>query len=746
MHTYRYQRKTNCVRIDFLREDMLRIRMAPRAAFSDSALNHYGFIREPRAAKFTLTGKQQAGGLVLETAAVKLEIPRQGGGLKLLDKRRRITVLRQTGTQFTPQAAHARFRAADDEDWIGFGDQTRERLYHRGSLADLWVRNVKSYAPVPFFMSTRGVGTLVNTTHHLVCDMCRTRPHEYSWADRRGVIDYYLFVGAKFTDLLSAYTDLTGKPRLPPLWSFGLWYLCRTQANNHEAVQDAYNFRREEIPCDVLGLEPGWMETNYDYSLDKRWSSARFYIPSYAPHGPNNFINALKRMGFKLELWLCNNYDLTWEEERRNRLQTSGPTDLGAAGNYRAGHEVDEHFRGSDLLDKITRPAEPWFKHLEKFVDQGADFFKQDGALQVVEHPDRLAGNGMLDAELHNLYPLLYSRQMYEGFAAHARRRPLVFTVAGWTGFQAWCGTWAGDTGGGLDTIGGLLNQALVGQAWVTNDMEVHTKSGIHFGYLQPWSQINSWNYFRMPWLQGRSLLEMHRCYAQLRARLVPYLYAWAYQATLTAIPLMRPLTLEFQDDRSCRAILHQYLLGRDLMIVTFKPQAYFPGGRWKDFWTGAIVPAGRSGSITWPEERGGGLYLREGGIVPLGPVMQFRGEKPMDEIEIHAFPGSVPTSLDFYEDDGITFEHQRGRHAITTMHTGIEGRRVMLSVGKTRGHFDGMTSNRRWQCIVTMADRPRRILLNGRRPPDDSWHFDEQRGELRLEARAGPLRLVAET
>ena len=325
------------------------------------------------------------------------------------------------------------------------------------------------------------------------------------------------------------YTQLTGKPYMPPEWAFGLWYICRTQANDVEAVNDAVNFRREGIPCDVIGLEPGWMETNYDLSTDRKWSHDRFPIPTYCVNGPHNFFNAIKRMGFHFELWECNDYDLSYEEERRTgkSVETEKPEE----GVFHADGEEDTHFAWPRYADRITKKDESWFEHHKKFIDQGVDFFKQDGSYQVCAHPDRVWGNGMLDAEMHNLYPLLYARQMYEGFKEYTGRRPLIFTPSGWTGVQAWAGTWTGDTGGRLDTLGGMLNAAVLGLSWQTNDMEVMQPEGIHFGYLLPWSQINSWTYFRMPWVQGAELLEMHRYYSRLRARLIPYIYSWAREA-----------------------------------------------------------------------------------------------------------------------------------------------------------------------------------------------------------------------
>ncbi len=347
-------------------------------------------------------------------------------------------------------------------------------MYQRGYMADCDIRNVKAYIPVPFFMSTQGIGVVVNTTYRVVFDMCNSKPDFYSWVDERGTVDYYVMIGNGYKELINLYTELTGKPKLPPEWSFGLWYICRYNADDYQSVSDALNFRRNEIPCDVIGLEPGWMEKNYDYSTKKQWNKERFY-------NPRTYINAIKRLGFKFELWLCNDYDLTYEEERR--LKNGSPSV--------DGHlvKVDEKNRSVNQVDQITINEEPWFEHLKQFVNQGVDFFKQDASRQVFNHPKRVWGNGMPDAEVHNLYPLLYSRQMYEGFKSYTNRRPVIFTPCGWTGFQVYSGTWAGDTGGGISALAAMLNTSAVGHGLSTVDMNVTDKAGIHFGYLQPWSQ-----------------------------------------------------------------------------------------------------------------------------------------------------------------------------------------------------------------------------------------------------------------
>lgn len=718
------------IQVQFITDNVIRIRFARSGEFTDTALARYGFIQEIFGDNQEATVNETADGFVLESPEAKISWSEKSG-LSVSDKKSGRKILQQTGVELGKKVASVKFKAKKSEDWIGFGDQTRTRLYHRGTKPDLHLRNVKSYVPVPFFMSTEGYGILVNTTHRIVFDMAKSEPDEFSWIDYRGEVDYFIILGRDFKEILNIYTNLSGKPKLPPEWAFGLWYICRTQADDYEAVNDALNFRREEIPCDVIGLEPGWMETNYDCTTEKKWNSSKFPIPSWASNGPHNFISAIKRMGFHFELWLCNEYDLSHEEERRRgRINVK---DEGVKASFHEGAEVDEHFCSPRYADTITKKDEAWFQHLKKFVDQGTDFFKQDGAFQVCEHPGRIWGNGMLDCEMHNLYPLLYSRQMHEGFAEHTGRRPVVFTPAGWTGFQAWCGTWTGDTGGRLETLGAMLNTSIVGHSWATNDMEVMQKEGIHFGYLQPWSQINSWTYFRMPWIQGDELCSMHKFYSRFRARLIPYIYSWAYHATQAGFPLMVPLTLEFPEDSTSRTNLHQYLLGRDLMVGIYKRDLHFPAGKWKDYWTGEIIEGMTDIAVSWPDDKGGSLYVREGAIIPFGPLMQYRRQKTLEQIDLYVFPGERESVFEFYEDDGVSFEYLSGMFAVTEIRSILTKNGALFSIGKKRGEYCGCPDIRLWSFIVAIPSKPLAVKIDGEELSPDKWTWNNDRMELSL-------------
>ena len=230
---------------------------------------------------------------------------------------------------------------------------------------------------------------------------------------------------------------------------------------------------------------------------------------------------------------------------------------------------------------------EPWFEHLKKFVDQGAAAFKLDGSSQVIEHPTRQWGNGMTDEEMHNLYPVIYAKQMAQGFENHTQRRAMVYSAGGYTGVQQYVATWAGDTGGGAKPLASMLNLAFSGHSNHSCDMSVSDVEGIHFGFLQTWAQENNWDYWYQPWLLKEEHTAAFRQYDQLRYRLLPYLYSAAAEAALTGYPVMRAMPMVYPDDPAWDTRLSQYMLGEFLLVSAFSKDVRLPAGDWIDFWSG---------------------------------------------------------------------------------------------------------------------------------------------------------------
>ncbi|MDX9979786.1 MAG: DUF5110 domain-containing protein, partial [Lentisphaeria bacterium] len=192
--------------------------------------------------------------------------------------------------------------------------------------------------------------------------------------------------------------------------------------------------------------------------------------------------------------------------------------------------------------------------------------------------------------------------------------------------------------------------------------------------------------------------------------------------------------------DPQVRDILFQYMLGRDLMVCAFRPEVYFPAGRWKDVWTGEVIEGGCRTTISWGGVHGGGLYLREGGIITLGPTMQYRGEKPLDEIEVHVFPGPAPSTLAFYEDDGVSLAHREGTFATTELGTVREADgTVRVWIGETKGDFPGRFAERLWSVAVALDGEPAAVSLDGQSLGRDEWSYDPSRRELLVVPMPGP-------
>lgn len=716
------------LRVDVLAPHTFRIRLRHDGVFEPPALVRYGVLDVDAAPTEVTREEQETGDITFRTAEAVLSVAPTTGQL---------TLARADGTVLTrdveppwsePERGFgAALALAEGERLYGLGDVTRERIQKRGTRALMWVRNVEAYVPIPYVMSSRGWALLLNTTWRHVFDLGHTAPDHLRFWGPQGTLDYLLFVGDDAPALLDRYTDVAGKPHLLPRWGYALTFVCNQQADAREMLDDALNFRREDIPCDVIGLEPGWMATHYDYSVEKRWHPERFYVPHWAPQGPHTFLGAAGRLGFKVSLWLCCDYDLSYEAERR----------AGAAGyeppEDRAPHpddfELDYHQHTPVLMDTLTRPEEAWFEHLKPFVDQGVAAFKMDGARQVNEHPDRQWGNGMDDEEMHNLYPTLLNQQMHVGFKEHTGRRPMVYSSGGYTGIQQFSATWAGDTGGGPKPLISMLNHGLSGHSNVSCDMHVFSAEGIHFGFLQAWSQVCSWAYWRHPWLLGDELLPIFKAYARLRYRLLPYIYSMAHVAARTGMPIMRAMSLAFPDDPRADDLVHQYMLGDALLVAAFTPDVHLPAGRWIDYWTGATHAGPQDLSVDVPEGRGGPLFVRAGAILPMAPPMDYVGQRALTHLDLHVYPGdrgpragTDARTFTLYEDDGETFAYREGAVAETVIASEVTASALTLTIEPRRGRYADMPAERRYTVHVHRAGAPREITVDGEARPLDAY------------------------
>lgn len=604
-----------------------------------------------------------------------------------------------------------------DERLFGLGDATRENVMIRGTRADVYIENIRAYGPMTVLLSSGGWGFVLNCTYHSVIDCAKTDKDAITIETNGGNIDFYIFGGSSLKDIIGKVTAVTGRPIMLPKFAYGLTFVQNEETDARSFLWDIRTMRDRGIACDVMGLEPSWMEKHYDYSTEKKWNKDLFPLPTWEEENTSSFMTFLypmREMGMQLSLWLCTEYDLFYKEDESFKEDKTTAFDDKAM-------IKDEHFSSEIRMDPNTKPDEPWFEHLKKFVDNGAAAFKCDGANQIIAHPDRLWGGKYKDAEVHNVYPVILSKQLQQGFREYTDRRLLLYTSGAYTGTQRFAATWAGDTGGGFATLVSLMNYAMCGHSNASCDIDIQHPEAIHYGFLTPWAQYFCWSNWRYPWFLNPKTEEMIRFYSNLRSSLVPYIYTMAHIANKTGIAILRPLALEFEGTAKFDNVKNEYMLGDKLLVGAFDMNLTLPDGKWTDYITGKVYEGDVKYEI--PDGMGGALLVREGSVFVTMKPQKYILEKQHDYI-INVYPGA-DGEFTLYEDDGFTFDYEKGIYAETLIKmTDSSDGGFTLTVCKRSGDFPGRPDNghdgamnsipeiKRMQPVNDMT-----VKINGKKP-----------------------------
>jgi alpha-D-xyloside xylohydrolase len=545
----------------------------------------------------------------------------------------------------------------DPEDHFYGGGEKFTRLDHVGRTIRIWNRNPYgarselSYKNIPLLVGSRGYGLFVDVptavTFHLGSRSNRTFTVEAAGPE----LDYYVLAGTP-KEVLGTYTDLTGKPPVPPEWAFGLWAsTCFVRFTASSVLAEARRLRQEGIPCDVFHLDSFWQRAFM--WCDFEWDRER--IPD-----PRRLLDELHQEGFRGCLWI-NPYvscqSGLYQEGAARGFFLRRPD--GSIYDALVWSQRTERGMGLCAIVDFTNPeAARWYRGLlDAQLAIGADAFKPDFAEEIPE--DARFANGLTGAEMHNPYPLLYQRECFEATQARHGARAVAWSRSAAPGAQRYPGHWAGDSECTFldmaNTLRGGLASALSGLAYWSHDIggfwgepsaELYVRWA-QLGFLSALSRYHGATP-RDPWRFGEEALAIFREYARLRSQLVPYLVSHGWAASRTGIPLMRPMVLEFPEDPAGFAFDLQYCLGRELLVSpVVSPDGwvttYLPAGSWLDWWGGAL----HQGPLTLRRQaplRELPLYLRENSLLVLGPVRSHVAERPADPLTVEAFVTSEAT------------------------------------------------------------------------------------------------------
>ena len=545
-------------------------------------------------------------------------------------------------------AYHETFRLQPDEHLYGLGGQYGP-LDKRGQRIVSWNRDVygltgsaKTYFNVPFFLSNRGYGIFVNHSSPITYELGWPAVETGAFRVEDPYLDYFLIYGPGPKDILARYHQLTGRAPAPPLWSFGVWMSRCIYYTRAEVEAVIARLRELEIPCDVVTLDSAWLKERRRYGTagcDFAWNDDDF-------PDPVGMIKGLGEQGVKVCLWenpyIWKGTALYEEGERRGYLVRT--RDGGLA-------QVPDN-PGTGLPDLTNPRAYRWWQaQHRRLLRIGVATFKTDYAEAVPE--DAVFANGLTGHEMHNVYPLLYNQASFEA-TAEERDEAVVWGRSGYAGSQRYPLNWVGDSPISFAGMAAALRAGLslslsgipfwshdIGGFWSPAGPAALTPTlyirWAQFGLLSSHARFHGIGP-REPWAYGEQAVAIVREFARLRYRLLPYLWALAHEASETGVPVVRPMCLEFPNDRLASGLDRQYMLGPSLLVAPVLNEEgrcglYLPPGRWYDFWTNKASVGPAALELEVPLERIP-LFVREDLILPMTPAMDFVGQRPWEPIQ----------------------------------------------------------------------------------------------------------------
>ncbi len=534
-------------------------------------------------------------------------------------------------------------RMAHDEAFFGFGEafgkankNGEEKLIW--SINPLGASTIKSYKPVPFFMSNKGYGLYLNSAKKSLFDMGSYFFKAYTVASFDTQLDLFFLPGPSYETMLQAYCGLTGQCRhVPPKWSFGVWMgrnCYRTRAEIEEVCRE---LRRRQLPCDVIHLDWAW--TRYEtHGFDFRFDESRYPDPAA-------MMREMKQQGYRLSLWqlpYLNKGTPVYEE----CLQK---------GYFPAPPPGKENENTVGVLDFSNPDAVAWYqRQLRALLQMGVAVVKTDFGENADED---YAYHSLPGSEMHNLYPLLYNDAAYAVCEEVHGDEALVWGRSAFSGGQRFPLYWAGDSdsdyAGMFHTLRGGLSLGLSGFPFWSHDVGGYYSAPEPDVYIR-WMQLGMLSSHvrfhgtapREPWHYGETAVAVYQTYAAIRYSLIEYLYAEAHHAVESCTPMMRHLALDFGDDPTVLAIDDAYMLGRNLLVAGVfgnNPvrRLYLPEGRWLDWHTGEIFDGGRWIDYPTPIETMP-LFLRFGTATPLVEAKNHVDEFPDKVIRWKILPGKA--------------------------------------------------------------------------------------------------------
>jgi alpha-D-xyloside xylohydrolase len=555
------------------------------------------------------------------------------------------------------------------------------------------------------------------------------------WSEVGEKLDYYFINGPKIDDVIAGYRKLTGRAPMTPQWAFGLWQSRQRYESQQESIDVVEGFRKRNIPFDNIVQD-------WRYWPEKAWGSHQF-DPARFPD-PSAWIEQIHRDHAHLMISVWGKFYPGTENFRQMQ-----------EGGYLYPNNLKENVRdwlGNNytFFDAFNPDARKlfWQQMVPTLFERGVDAWWLDAT-----EPDLLPRPTLEGQRTHmtptalgpgsrvlNAYPLMETESVYEGQRqASPDQRVFILSRSAFAGQQRYsAASWSGDTSSTWQAmrkqIAAGIGFCISGIPYWTMDVggfsvparfnsdsptpgdldewrELNTR-WFEFGAFCPFLRVHGEYPYREMWEFGGDSSPAYNAqlkFDRLRYRLLPYIYSMAGWVTQNGYTMMRGLVMDFPNDATAREIKDQFMLGPAFMVNPVTEyrarsrEVYLPSGtKWYDYWRGDLLDGGQMITAAAPLDQIP-LFVRAGSIIPVGPDLQYTGEKPADPLSIYVYQGA-DGDFNLYEDDGFTNAWERGAFSLINLHW--DNRARILTIGKRQGSFAGMLMERAFDIHFVPAGR----------------------------------------
>ncbi|OJW14895.1 glycoside hydrolase family 31 protein [Mucilaginibacter sp. 44-25] len=664
---------------------IVRVRMDKQKLGDDFS---YAVIGTP--VKTRVTVNQTADEININTDSLKVNIKKQPFLVTFLTPGGEVINQDEPGltTSWVNESVTTYKHMQENEHFIGLGEKTGP-LDRKGNAYTHWNSDTYAYttnqdpiySTIPFYIGVHhqvNYGIFFDNTWQSDFNFGASNNRFSSFGAKGGEMNYYFIYHTHIADIIRSYTSLTGLMKMPPLWSLGYQQNRYSYYPETEVMRIAETLREKKIPADGITLDIHYMDKYKVFT----WDESRF-------PNPTSMTKKLGDMGFKVTLIVDPGVKVekgygTYERGVKDDIFAKYPD-----GSYYTGQVWPGWCHFPDFTNPKGRAF--WANELKKYASEGISGIWNDMnefSTWGQKAPDNILfnyeGKGAAHPQVHNVYGLEMIRSSYEGYkAARENKRPFILTRSGYAGLQRYAAIWTGDNRAENDHM--LLGVRLLNSLGLSGVPFSGMDVGGFTGGASPalyarWMQIGAFNpYMRNhsginskasePWAYGEEVLEITRNYINLRYRLLPYLYSSFYEATQNGSPIMRSLTIDYTHDENVYNSLYenQYMFGKAFLVfpfdgVTNYGKLYFPQGKWYDLYNGRVQQGNQKTAIDLGISKLP-VYVKESSIIPMQSLVQNTTQTPADTLYLHIYKGSINNKFVYYEDDGASFNYEKGEY-----------------------------------------------------------------------------------